>query len=500
VLRRAAISEVPKVTLRFFEVASAVLTPARKQHPDRLARIPTGAGFLLLALAVILGLPAASFAQTTVTLAVPDDVTIRGGGYASTNFSTNDTLEVKTSSGASYTRRALLKIDTQNTIPSGAVIKSAKLYLTLQYASGGTSQRIDAFRIQKSFLPREANWLDYRDASTWSSGGGDFSGPFATTYIGNAVGSTYAIDLTNLVQRTVNGEFGSRYTRVGLVTTGAITDNYRSFYSSRASNSAVRPKLVVSYTAGTSTASGGASLKVMQWNIHETKGSDGRCDPTRIANTIARLGADVVSLNEVPYYHQTYVNDDVPARLESLLEQKTGRAWYRKFINVYGGSWGYGNVVLSRFPFTSSSTKLLSYKRGVVQVGVSVNGRTVNIFSTHVEYYTASYRPIQIKEAKSFISGFGGPRVIMGDFNTNPGTSDYNLMATVYADGWAVAKAARTGTSYNGTGNTHGGSRFDYVWFSRTGIGLKSVNVPDTRVSGIYPSDHDPVIATFSVN
>ena len=73
----------------------------------------------------------------------------------------------------------------------------------------------------------------------------------------------------------------------------------------------------------------------MQWNIHGTCGSDGRCSPTRIANAIVKLSPDVVSLNEVPYYFKSTVYDDVPALLESLLQQKTGRAWYRKFVNVY---------------------------------------------------------------------------------------------------------------------------------------------------------------------
>ena len=49
---------------------------------------------------------------------------------------------------------------------------------------------------------------------------------------------------------------------------------------------------------------------------------------------------------------------------------------------------------------------MLSYERGVVQVGVSMNGRTVNIFSTHVDYYNSSYRTTQINQAKSWISGF----------------------------------------------------------------------------------------------
>ena len=165
------------------------------------------------------------------------------------------------------------------------------------------------------------------------------------------------------------------------------------------------------------------------------------------------------------------------------------------------GTWGYGNVILSRYPFTSSSTKMLSYERGVVQVGVSMNGRTVNIFSTHVDYYNSSYRTTQINQAKSWISGFSGPRIVMGDFNASPGTSDYNLMSSVYADAWAVGKSAGIATTYKSTDGTHGGSRFDYVFYSKaSALALKSVNVPDTRVNGVCPSDHDPVVAVFAVN
>jgi len=470
-------------------------------------RVRRLSSLLPLVLACI-AIPAMATAQTTVTLDAPgteitDDVTIRGGGYASMNFGTSDTLEVKTSSDSSNTRRALLKFDTQNRVPAGAVINSAKLYLTLKGASDSTSRPIGAYRIGKAFLVREATWFDYRDRAAWGSAGGDLGGKYTSTSVGNAIGSTYTFDLTSLVQRTVNGDFGSRYTRVALLDSGTINESYRIFYSTRASNTAARPRLVISYgTASQSTSSStGTTLKVMQWNIHETKGSDGRCDPARIATAIAKYSPDVVSLNEVPYYHATYVNADVPALLESYLEQKTGRAWYHKFVNVYGGSWGYGNVILSRFPFTSSSTKLLSYKRGVVQVGVSVNGRTVNIFSTHVDYFNATYRTTQINQAKSFIAGFSSPRIIMGDFNTWPGTSDYNLMASVYNDSWVVAKSAGTATAYNGTGATHGDSRFDLAFYSKaSALAVKSVNVPDTRVNGVSPSDHDPVIATFAVN
>jgi len=239
----------------------------------------------------------------------------------------------------------------------------------------------------------------------------------------------------------------------------------------------------------------------MQWNIHKTKGSDGVCNPDRIANQIVRQNPQVVSLNEVNFYSGSCAYTfDMGAKLESLVEQKTGATWYRKSVNVEGGSSGTGNVVLSRLPLVSSSSDRFSYNRGAAQVGVVVNGRTINILSTHMEYYTASWRTTQIKELLQYMSGFTSPRIVMGDFNTWPGTSDYNLVATPYQDAWAKAKSLGTASAYNGTGATHGDSRFDYVFYSRvSSLVLRSVNVPDTRVNGVRPSDHDPVVAVFAI-
>jgi endonuclease/exonuclease/phosphatase family metal-dependent hydrolase len=88
----------------------------------------------------------------------------------------------------------------------------------------------------------------------------------------------------------------------------------------------------------------------------------------------------------------------------------------------------------------------------------------------------------------------------MGDFNTGPETSDYQLMAVPYQDAWVAAKSAATAEAYNGTGSTRSGARFDYVFYSRnSALTLKRVSVPDTRVNGVYPSDHDPVVAIFIV-
>jgi endonuclease/exonuclease/phosphatase family metal-dependent hydrolase len=235
----------------------------------------------------------------------------------------------------------------------------------------------------------------------------------------------------------------------------------------------------------------------MQWNIHKTKGTDGRCDPDRIASWIVRLDPQIVSLNEVSYYSGSCsYSADQGATLEALLESKTRQAWYRKFVNPSG----VGNLILSKLPLASSSTYLLSYGRGISQVAVVVNGRTINVFSTHVDYYNSSYRTTQTHEVAAWTANFSAPRIVMGDFNTWPNTSDYSIMANAYSDGWAVAKGMGTATAFNGTGATIGDSRFDMVYYTRgTPLSLSSVTVPDTRSSGVYPSDHNPVVALFQV-
>jgi endonuclease/exonuclease/phosphatase family metal-dependent hydrolase len=444
-------------------------------------------------------------AQTTVTLSDPGthinaDQTIQGGAAANTDFSGSDTLASKKSSEA-YTRRILFKFDTQNYIPANAVIQSAYLQLALKNAESGESRPLTAYYVTKSFTKGQTTWQQYRDGLPWSTAGGDLGARFSTTWVDGAVGSTFRFDLTSLVQRTVNGEFGSRYTRLALIDEGAITaGNFRAFHSTRATNTAQRPRLVITYTTSTtssptptSAAPTGTTLRVMQWNIHKTKTSTG-CDPNRTADMIVAQNPHVVSMNEVNFYSgECAWTFDMGAHIESLLEQKTGVTWYRQNVNAGG----VGNVILSRFPPVSSTSYQLSYTRGVAEMRIVVNGRYVNLFSTHVDYNNPSYRTTQINQTVNWMYNFSEPRILMGDFNTWPNTTDYYIVANKYQDAWVAAQNMGTANSYNGTGATHGASRFDYVFYSRVAaLSLKSVNVPSA--SGV--SDHDPVVAVFTVN
>ena len=94
--------------------------------------------------ACVLLMAAAAGAQT-ITLAESNATTLRGGTYASTNFSNEPVLETRASSDLSYVRRGLLKFDTHTTIAAGASIASARLTVTI---AGGNSREPAAVRLR----------------------------------------------------------------------------------------------------------------------------------------------------------------------------------------------------------------------------------------------------------------------------------------------------------------------------------------------------------------
>lgn len=471
----------------------------------------------LLALTFAAALSAgAAAAQTTVTVNNPSthvaDNVIRGGAYANTVLN-KETLSTKVHTNQAYTRRTLLKFDTHNTVPAGATVQSAKLTLTVAKAYAET-RKLAVYRLSQTFDERYATWYTRRSGYKWTTAGADLAEKWAEASVGATAGSRVTFDVTAFVQRVVKGTFGSsRYTRIGLVDVGASSDNsYKQFHSSEASDPAVRPKLVVVY-GSTSTAapapapapsSSTGTLKMLDWNTHYGVGTDGRYSIDRIASYIAKFNPDVVSLNEVTRYSY-YSNEDQASRYAALLKAKTGRTWYYRYKTDNGASSGVGNLVLSRFPIASSSSCQLSDRRVAVNAAVYVNGRLVNVWSTHLDSSDgSSMRIAEIKALKACMSSFAQQRIVAGDFNARDYTTEINLMESYYYDGWA--EAAEDGTAIDYPANTAFGAtrtrRIDYIWYSRgaSNLRVKRAQVFDTRDSrGYMPSDHKPVMVTFEV-
>jgi len=465
---------------------------------------------------VLTGAASAASAQTTVTLNQPStqvvSATVRGGTYATQN--NQSLLATRAADDPEFERHALLKFDTHNEIPAGAVVTSAKLTVTVKGGSADATRTIGAYQVTRSWTETEVTWNRRRTGESWTTHGGDLGSKIAAMNVSNVAGTRVTFDVTPLVKAAVAGALGSsRYTRIALVDEdGGTSASYREYYTPADVDTTHRPSLRVTYTttsaqpapAPAPTPSGSSStLRVMQWNTHHGGvGSDGRWDPYRLTKWIAKLNPDIVSLNEVERY-TGWGNTDEPALIASLMKQYTGRTWYYKFQTLAGGSNGIGCMVLSRFPIDASSPKLLVGSRSAIDMTITVNGRTINFTSTHLHPDSSSYRLHEIGEITSWQRGLAEQRIIAGDFNAVGSSSENSTMKQAYYDSWAEAQSDGTAVAY--PGNTSGATRngrIDYIYFSHgsSGLTMKGSQVFDVRDSnGVMPSDHRPLITTFVV-
>jgi endonuclease/exonuclease/phosphatase family metal-dependent hydrolase len=248
-----------------------------------------------------------------------------------------------------------------------------------------------------------------------------------------------------------------------------------------------------------------STLRVLHWNTHHGRGTDNVYDLDRIATWIARMNPDVVSLNEVEKYSDSYGNEDQPARYAALLKAKTGRTWYYHFAER-SGNWssnGQGNLLLSRFPIDATARLALSCDRSGALATIHVNGRAVTVVSTHLANDSSTCRVDEAGDVTAWAEGFVGPRIIAGDWNATQQRSEYRMMLGSYYDAWAAAKSAGTAVDFPDNirdGATHE-YRIDYVFHSKdAALKLQKAEVIDTRDSdGTRPSDHKPLVATYSV-
>jgi endonuclease/exonuclease/phosphatase family metal-dependent hydrolase len=457
-------------------------------------------------------------AQTTVSLPAVTHGTLRAGSYA--NQKQGDLLATRSSTNGDYLRRSILKFDTQNGVPAGASVTSALLTVTIKTGGADTSRRIAAYQVTQSFGDNDFTWNQryVSQGTEWTSAGGDMATQLAVQTVSNGVGSKVTFDVTPLVKQVVSGALGtSRYTRVELVDLDASTaDSYREYYTPTDATTGNRPVLKVTYggssssstvssaSSGSTSSTGGSTLRVLQWNTHHGGvGTDGVWDVKRLMKWVAKIDPDIVSLNEVEYKDGYSKNQDDVVLYLAELKSLTGKTWYGTFVVGSGASSGIGNAILSKIPFEATGRDYLSDGRAMLNATITVNGRTINLFSTHLDANSTSYRLTEIGELTSWAAGLAQERIICGDFNAWPSTTEIKTMANTYYDSFAVAQADGTAVTYagNSTGATRG-SRIDFIFYSKNAshLVLKSSQVFDVRdANGVMPSDHRPVLSIFTV-
>lgn len=203
---------------------------------------------------------------------------------------------------------------------------------------------------------------------------------------------------------------------------GACSAGSSSVYSSRSAATATEP----------------IRVRVLTYNIHHGEGTDGVFDLPRIAQVIRDHNPDLVALQEVDDRTTRASGVDQAAELGRL----TGMHYvFGKAMDYAGG--GYGEAILSRYPFIETRNHGLPFSPGhepraaiaaVVRIGTG--GPDLIFVGTHLDHTRdPADRIAQARRINgSFVRENGPPTVLAGDLNAAPGSGPMNLMLSYWTD------------------------------------------------------------------
>lgn len=170
------------------------------------------------------------------------------------------------------------------------------------------------------------------------------------------------------------------------------------------------------------------------------------------------------------------------------------------------GDAGFAVIV----PFELASGDTIWFERGYTWVDATVDGADFVFVNTHLEVSSGGQLAfIQTAQANELINEFGttAPVVLVGDFNTSPGESPYNVLTGTFTDAWTALGTGGAGLTcchpelLSQSGDLS--SRIDLILYQGD-IDVLSAEVigdeaADRTSGGLWPSDHAGVVATLRI-
>lgn len=160
-------------------------------------------------------------------------------------------------------------------------------------------------------------------------------------------------------------------------------------------------------------------FRIATYNIHKSRGLDGRVRIERIARVIARINADIVALQEVVSHERRSIEDHQANYLAKHLGYFPAIGETRKHR---GGV--YGNVTLSRWDFDLIRHVDLSVpgreERGVLRTDVHIGQHLLHIFNVHLgtAHFERRTQAVRLMDEDLLRAiDISGPRIVLGDFN-----------------------------------------------------------------------------------
>lgn len=236
------------------------------------------------------------------------------------------------------------------------------------------------------------------------------------------------------------------------------------------------------------------TFRVMTYNVHSCVGTDGKLDPSRIAEVIARSRADVVALQELDVCQRRTQGLHQPQWLAERLEMSVHFTAAR---HCEEGQ--YGNAILSRYPLSVMSEGGLPRRRGeqraVQWVKVSIGELELHVMNTHLSIHFRE-RLLQIQQllGAEWIAKSERhlPLVVCGDLNSSQFSPVYRGLRRDLVDAQRAngARAVATWPSRRPL------FRIDHLFTSKS-IAVLGCEVRRDLLT-MTASDHLPLMAELS--
>jgi endonuclease/exonuclease/phosphatase family metal-dependent hydrolase len=232
-------------------------------------------------------------------------------------------------------------------------------------------------------------------------------------------------------------------------------------------------------------------VRVATYNIHRSRGLDGRTRPDRIADVLQGVGADIIALQEVVGagpWHGGHA-EAIGAAL--------GMGWVMAAARELRRH-AFGNVILSRFPIVHHARYDLSWKtcepRCCQRVDVDLGGRLLHMYNVH--FGTAILeRRVQAERLAGIVADrrVVGPKVVLGDFNEWT-RGPASALLSERLQGLDLAAHLRRRRTYPGVLPL---VHLDHIYYEGA-VEVGHVELVRTR-RALIASDHLPLVAELSI-
>ena len=242
-------------------------------------------------------------------------------------------------------------------------------------------------------------------------------------------------------------------------------------------------------------------VRVATYNVHGCVGMDRQRSETRIAEVIADLKADIVGLQELDLSRKRSGDVDQAGQIAGQL------GWHWHFHPaMQRGDEHYGHAILSRHPLTlrraiclpGNAPFFCREERAALGMDVATEAGVIHVINTHFGLGRRERRlQAELLSRADWLDDHsrGAPLILLGDFNSLPGSRPYRTLSGRLRDVRETARAAHSLATFPTTLPLFA---VDHI-FVNAALRPVSVAVHRTALARIA-SDHFPLIAELSLS